>query len=237
MLKIKNLTAQSLIRKPLLKDLNLEIGSNETHVIIGPKFAGKSAVVHAITGHPGIDCTSGGIQYKRKRVLGLDPAERFKLGIFTLYQVPPEYINIDFRKIALSVFKGEPKDFDLSLQVICQLLNLDPSTKEKFSGSGSLNYFEAKMFDVVLMWLAEPDFVIVDELDYGLSQEQTLLAGAVIKTFLESNKKSSLFVTNNIPLIELLNPTQTYVLAGGMITASGPELYKRIVEDGYSEFS
>ena len=62
MIKIKNLTVTSN-DDPLLSNINMTIEAGEIHAITGPKFSGKSALAHVITGHPGITIEKGSIHW------------------------------------------------------------------------------------------------------------------------------------------------------------------------------
>jgi Fe-S cluster assembly ATP-binding protein len=60
----------------------------------------------------------------------------------------------------------------------------------------------------------------------------------LLKTFLQTGEIGSIVITHNKTLLEILNPTHVHVMVGGEIKLSGTtELYTRIIEDGYSEFS
>ena len=88
------------------------------------------------------------------------------------------------------------------------------------------------------MILSEPKLIVLDEIDQGLSEEDTMLVATLLKHFLEDTQKSCLVVTNNQSLLKILNPTHVHVMVGGEIKMSGStELYTRIIEDGYPEFS
>jgi Fe-S cluster assembly ATP-binding protein len=62
--------------------------------------------------------------------------------------------------------------------------------------------------------------------------------GSLLKNFLETTDAGGIVITHNKALLEILNPTHVHVMVGGEIKLSGTtELYTRIIEDGYSEFS
>jgi Fe-S cluster assembly ATP-binding protein len=88
------------------------------------------------------------------------------------------------------------------------------------------------------MLLAEPKLILLDEIDEGLSESDVMLVGSLLKNFLEMGEIGSIIITHNKALLEILNPTHVHVMVGGEIKLSGTaELYTRIIEDGYSEFS
>ena len=83
MLKIKNLTATKN-DEIVLQDINLEVKNNTLHVIIGPKYSGKSGLVHAISGKPELSIKDGIVNFKNKSILDKTQEERSFLGIFSI---------------------------------------------------------------------------------------------------------------------------------------------------------
>ena len=60
MLKIENLCV-SVAGRPILHDVNLEIGTGQVHVLFGPNGTGKSTLIGAIMGFPRFQVTAGKI--------------------------------------------------------------------------------------------------------------------------------------------------------------------------------
>ena len=89
-LEIKDLYAETLEGKKILKGLNLTIKTNEVHTIMGPNGTGKSTLVSIIMGKDKYKVTSGDILVDGKSILDLPVNERAKLGIFLAYQYPSE---------------------------------------------------------------------------------------------------------------------------------------------------
>jgi len=63
MLVIENLHAE-VEGEPILRGLNLEIGSGEIHAIMGPNGSGKSTLSYILSGKEDYDITQGTITYK-----------------------------------------------------------------------------------------------------------------------------------------------------------------------------
>ena len=79
-LEIKGLYVDSADgEKEILKGVNLEVGADETHVLMGPNGTGKSTLGYAITGNPGYEVKSGQIIFdgekkkKKKRYFLIFP--------------------------------------------------------------------------------------------------------------------------------------------------------------------
>ena len=65
LLEIKDLHV-NVEDKEILHGVNLEVGKDEVHVLMGPNGTGKSTLGYAITGHPKYAITSGHRKLKTK---------------------------------------------------------------------------------------------------------------------------------------------------------------------------
>ena len=235
MLKIKNLTAISG-DKELLKDINLKVKAGEIHAVMGPKFSGKTALAHAISGHPGVIVTDGEITYKRKNIITADIEDRYRAGIFTTFQYPPEYEGITNFQLAQAVM---PNDKDLSVKYVMwsEVLNLGLDHGDKLVNGGGMISTEAKRNEMLLLLLSNPDLMILDEIDQELGEDDIVIVGSLIRELVESGKKACIVITHSHLLLQILQPSHVHVMVDGAIKVSGgEELHKRIVEDGYPEF-
>ena len=238
MLKIKNVTVKS-DSQSILKDINLTVQPSEIHAIIGPKHSGKSALAHCVTGHPGMEIVEGSITLNDKNLLELETDQRVKEGIFVSFQVPLEF-NMSSWDMAKLIFPDEDADsLKSKLDEYSGLLGL-PFDHEKIElNGGSISVSQAKRIDFMYMLMTSPKLIILDEIDDELEENEIFVVAAVLKQFLDScEDRSCIVVSSSKTLLDILKPTHVHVVVNGEIKMSGDEeLYKRIVEDGYSEFS
>ena len=92
-LEIKNLHV-SADDKDILRGVDLTIGKNETHVLMGPNGTGKSTLGYAITGNPHYIVTEGDIIFDGENITEMPVNERAKKGIFLSFQNPLEVPGI-----------------------------------------------------------------------------------------------------------------------------------------------
>jgi Fe-S cluster assembly ATP-binding protein len=240
MLKIKNISASSESQL-LLKDIDLTVNAGEIHAIMGPKHSGKSALAHVITGHPSVQVTDGTITLGKKKIQTLDADVIAKLGVFVSFQFPPEFdsmTNWELTKEALEAHESAISDLTLKYNTCCELLDLGSSHGERSANAINMTMSMAKRNELIHMLLTDPKLVILDEIDEGLSLEDTALVGTILRNFLGKKDKGCIVFTHNQTLLKILQPTHVHVMVGGEIKLSGDtELYTRIIEDGYSEFS
>jgi Fe-S cluster assembly ATP-binding protein len=241
MLTIKNVSAV-VDTKDLLKNISLNIKQGEIHAILGPKHSGKSSLAHLIAGHPSIIQTEGSITFKHKNITRLDCEDRSKLGIYTTFQNPPEIYglsNIELVKIMMKLKKDKRSENELEkdYKVLCTMLELPSGHGDAMMDYDFMSPSEFKKNEILQMLMLDPDFVIIDEVDSNLNEEDLQILGAVLNSYIDG-KKSMAVITNNQQFLDMIVPTHVHILVDGEIKEhGGPELYKRIIEDGYSQFS
>ena len=131
--------------KEILHGVDLTVGRDETHVLMGPNGTGKSTLGYAVTGNPVYTVTSGGIVFDGEDITALPVNERAKRGIFLSFQNPLEVPGVTlsaFIRSALEQKTGDRLrlwDFKKRLKETMRLLNMDESYAERdlnVGGSG-----------------------------------------------------------------------------------------------------
>ena len=147
--------------KEILHGVDLTVGKDETHVLMGPNGTGKSTLGYAITGNPEYTVTAGKIVFDGEDITRLPVNERAKKGIFLSFQNPLEVPGVTlsaFIRSALEQKTGKRIrlwDFKKKLAETMQLLAMDASYAERdlnvgFSGG------EKKKAEILQMLMLEP---------------------------------------------------------------------------------
>ena len=74
--------------REILKGVDLTVRSGEVHALMGPNGTGKSTLAYALMGHPNYEITEGEVYFHGQNILGLEPDERSRLGMFLAFQYP-----------------------------------------------------------------------------------------------------------------------------------------------------
>ena len=242
MLKIKNLTVV-IDDDNLLDAINLDVNKGEIHAIMGPKKSGKSSLVHAILGNPNMNFKEGYIKFNKKSILENSIEERNLLGIFTSFQYPPEIdgvSNFEIVKAALKTRKDSRTDnqVEKEYKTSCSKLGLSSDHGIKNINHSLMTDTECKKNEVLQMLMLNPSLVILDEIDEDVDESELESVALNIKEFLADKSKAAIIITHSKALLDILEPTHVHIMVDGEIKEQGSaDLYKRIVEDGYSQFS
>lgn len=240
-LELKDLTVK-IKDKTVLNKLNLEVGTGETHVIMGPNGVGKSTLSKVIMGSPLYEVVSGDILVDGSSILGLSTDERARLGIFLSFQNPIDIegvTNSDFLKMAINSNRDEPiglYDFIKELESNFDDLNFSKemmhrSVNKNFSGG------EKKKNEIIQLKTLKPKLLILDELDSGLDVDSLDLVCKNIVDYKEKTSCSILLITHYNRILEKIKPDFVHILKDGKIVKTGTSvLAKEIEEKGYKVF-
>ncbi len=242
MLKIKNLHA-SVEGTPILKGLNLEIGTGEIHAIMGPNGSGKSTLAAVLTGRDEYEVTDGSVQFMGKDLLDLEPDERAQLGIFLGFQYPveiPGVSNMYFMKASLNAVRKGRGEKELDAMDFLKMVKekvalmemrdefLHRAVNAGFSGG------EKKRNEILQMTMLEPKLAILDEIDSGLDIDALKIVAKGVNAQ-KREDRSVLMVTHYQRLLDYIVPDYIHVMSEGKIVKSGDKsLALELEEKGYS---
>ena len=240
LLEIKGLRV-SAGEKEILRGVDLSIGRDETHVLMGPNGTGKSTLGYAITGNPAYTVTEGSIVFDGEDITSLPVNERAKKGIFLSFQNPLEVPGVTlsaFIRSALEQKSGSRIrlwDFKKKLKETMKLLNMDESYAERdlnvgFSGG------EKKKAEILQMLMLEPKLAILDETDSGLDVDAVRTVSQGVSLYRERNHGSLLIITHSTRSLEALTVDAAHVMENGVIVKNGgASLVNEINEKGFSD--
>lgn len=228
--------------KEILHGVDLTVGKDETHVLMGPNGTGKSTLGYAITGNPEYTVTAGKIVFDGEDITRLPVNERAKKGIFLSFQNPLEVPGVTlsaFIRSALEQKTGKRIrlwDFKKKLAETMQLLAMDASYAERdlnvgFSGG------EKKKAEILQLLLLNPSLAILDETDSGLDVDAVRTVSKGIEEYQKSKDGALLIITHSTRILESLHVDKTHVLVDGHLVAEGDgSLVDEINEHGFEQF-
>lgn len=238
-LEIKDLHV-SIEDKEILKGVNLTVNTGEIHAIMGPNGTGKSTLSSAIMGHPSYEVTQGEVLLDGVNILELEVDERAKAGLFLAMQYPSEITgvtNADFMRSAINAKREEGQEINL-MQFIKKLdkemdfLDIEQDMAQRYLNEG-FSGGEKKRNEILQLMMLEPKFAILDEIDSGLDIDALKVVSKGINQ-MRGEDFGALMITHYQRLLNYITPDKVHVMYGGKVVKSGgPELAKRLEEEGY----
>ena len=241
MLAIENLHA-SVDGAEILKGVDLEVAAGEIHAIMGPNGSGKSTLAQVLAGREEYEVTAGSVSYCGSDLLGMDPEERAREGLFMAFQYPVEIPGVNsayFLRTGLNEIRkhrGEQEidaiDFLSLVREKLELVEMDESflrrsVNEGFSGG------EKKRHEILQLAVLEPKLAVLDETDSGLDIDALRIVAAGVNR-LHAPDKSVVVVTHYQRLLQYIIPDVVHVLIDGRIARSGgKELAIELEKKGY----
>lgn len=243
MLEIRNLhVTVGEAGTQILKGINLKVGRGEVHAIMGPNGSGKSTLARTLAGHPDCNVTQGEILYDGKTLVGMEPDQRAREGVFMAFQYPVEIPGIStayFLRAALNAVRTsqgleelDAVEFLGLLKEKMKIVEMDPGllnrpVNEGFSGG------EKKRNEILQMAVLEPKLAILDETDSGLDIDALkVVAGGVSR--LKTPHRSIILVTHYQRLLNYITPDFVHILLDGRIVKSGKkDLAEELEAKGY----
>ncbi|KAB2648720.1 MAG: Fe-S cluster assembly ATPase SufC [Verrucomicrobiota bacterium] len=225
-LEIKNLHV-SIGDKEIVKGLSLTVKTGEVHAIMGPNGTGKSTLSKAIAGHPDYTITSGDVLIDGKSILGIEPDERARAGLFLAFQYPAEIPGVsiaNFIRAALQAKMGEGEELDATayykkLYQKMDMLQIDRkftsrAVNDGFSGG------EKKRCEILQMAMLEPRFAMMDETDSGLDIDALRIVSDGVNQ-LKGDALGVIMITHYQRLLNYIVPDHVHVMWDGRIVKSG----------------
>lgn len=238
-LKIENLSA-SIEDKEILRNLSLTIPKGEVHAIMGPNGSGKSTLAKVLSGHPDYEVTGGSVSLDDEEILGLEPDEISRLGLFLAFQYPMEVPGVsiaNFIRAARNARladgeKVKAVDFYKELYQKMDDLGMDRkftsrSLNDGFSGG------EKKRCEILQMSMLDPKYCILDETDSGLDIDALRVVSEGVNR-MRNPYRGILVITHYQRLLEYIVPDYVHVMSEGkIIRTAGKELALELEERGY----
>ena len=244
-LEIKNLHVQVETNdgpKPILRGVNLTVGSNEVHAIMGPNGSGKSTLAYSIAGHPAYEVTEGEVLLDGENLLEMSVDERARAGLFLAMQYPVEVPGVsvaNFLRTAKTAMDGQaPKvrQWIGEVNAAMERLRMDPAFAQRDVNAG-FSGGEKKRFEILQMELLRPRFAVLDETDSGLDVDALRIVSEGVNRLHGESEAGFLLITHYTRILRYIKSDYVHVFVNGRVAEQGgPELADRLEEEGYDRF-
>lgn len=219
--------------KSVLRGVDLRIPNGEVHILFGPNGSGKSTLLSAVMGLPGYHISCGAIEFRGKRIDGMEPNEIARLGIGLAFQHPPA-----IRGVALETFihaidhSGAPDSGFKNL-------HLDSHRHRElncgFSGG------ELKRSEILKLYAQSPELILLDEPESGVDLENLAIITRAINQILEKHhplqlrRRGGLIISHAGFILNYVEANLGHVILDGKIACSGNprEMFEEIRREGY----
>ena len=241
MLEIRGLRA-SAGDKEILKGIDLTVQPGEIHAIMGPNGSGKSTLAQVLAGHPAYQVTAGTVGFEGADLLGLEPEERARAGVFLAFQYPVEIAGVTnayFLRAAYNELRKargqeelDPIDFLDLLEEKLKLVDWGPEIMQRAVNSG-FSGGEKKRNEILQMAVLEPRLAVLDETDSGLDIDALRIVADGVNA-LRRPDRATIVVTHYQRLLNYIIPDRVHVLVDGQVVKSGgKELALELEAKGY----
>ncbi|MDL1959092.1 MAG: ABC transporter ATP-binding protein [Deltaproteobacteria bacterium] len=234
MLQIEDLWVEVRGRE-ILKGINLQIGTGETHCLFGKNGSGKTTLLVTLMGFSGYKVKHGRILFKGEDITHLPINERAKLGLGLSFQRPPTLRGVKLKNL-LALFD---KKSDAGVQLAADYNFEDFLGRQVnlgFSGG------EIKKSELLQLLAQGPDLSLLDEPESGVDIENLDVICQMIRKLLQkevrkNRQKSGLIITHTGLILNYVNADRGHVMLNGQIYCHGNprDIFERIRNYGYEE--
>lgn len=218
MLKVENLNVHYGVIHAI-EDVNIEVRDGEIVTLIGANGAGKTTILHTITGLK--KATSGSVVFDGTDLLKEQPSKIIIHGVAHVPEGRHVFVDMTVREnLEMGAYMFGRKDKDKIAARMDNVFEKFPRLKERQNQlAGTFSGGEQQMLAVGRALMADPKIILMDEPSMGLSpllvQEifsiiKEVNAQGITVLLVEQNAKMALKVAN-----------RAYVLETGKIKLSG----------------
>lgn len=210
--------AKSYKRRPVVKDVSIEIASGEVVGLLGPNGAGKTTCFYMIVGL--VDSDAGTVSLAEKNLTSMAMHERAREGIGYLPQEPSIFRKLSVEDNILGILEMR-KDLDKQQQQqkMESLLEEFHITHIRKNLGMSLSGGERRRVEIARALATEPKFILLDEPFAGVDP---ISVNDIKQTILHLQSKGIGVLITDHNVRETLDICEkAYIVNDGYILASG----------------
>jgi branched-chain amino acid transport system ATP-binding protein len=218
MLRIRKLTVR-YGPLPALKEISLEVKEGEVVALIGPNRAGKTTLLHTISGI--VETTEGRILFEGQDITNLSPHKVVSRGIGHVPQgrhIFPTLSVFDNLTMGAYTRRKAMGETQGDLEWVYELFPILKTRKDQ--RAGTLSGGEQQMLAIGRASMGKPKLLMLDEPSMGLAPRYT---DEIFAAFREMNKRGlTLFIVEQEIHQSLAISHRAYLLQHGRLIKGGP---------------
>ena len=218
MLKVENLNVHYGVIHAI-EDVNIEVRDGEIVTLIGANGAGKTTILHTITGLK--KATSGSVVFDGTDLLKEQPSKIITHGVAHVPEGRHVFVDMTVREnLEMGAYMFGRKDKDKIAARMDNVFEKFPRLKERQNQlAGTFSGGEQQMLAVGRALMADPKIILMDEPSMGLSPIFVNEIFDIIREVSESGTTVLLVEQNAKKALSIAD--RAYVLETGSITMDG----------------
>ena len=186
-------------------------------------------------GLPGYGVRQGTIEFRGKRIDGLQANEIAQLGIGLAFQHPPAIRGVSLETFIRTI------DNSGAIDAAFQSLHLDSHRQRElncgFSGG------ELKRSEILKLYAQSPELILLDEPESGVDLENLAIITSAINHILEKHhplrlrRRGGLIISHAGFILNYVEANLGHIILDGKIACSGNprEMFEEIRKEGYEQ--
>ena len=201
-----------------IKGVSFEVNKGEIIALIGANGAGKTTILHTITGL--LSPKRGSIQFEGKELTKIPAHKIVSLGMAHVPEGRRVFAELSvYQNLKLGAYtRSDKKEIDETMETVYQRF---PRLRErKNQMAGTLSGGEQQMLAMGRALMSHPQIILMDEPSMGLSPILVNEIFDIIRSVNEAGTTVLLVEQNAKKALEIAD--RAYVLETGRIVTSGP---------------
>jgi lipopolysaccharide export system ATP-binding protein len=209
--------AKSYKRRPVLRDVSLNVHRGEAVALLGPNGAGKTTCFYIMTGL--VNADAGEIRLDGQDIVGLPMYRRAKLGIGYLPQESSIFRGLNVEDNIRAVLEAQDMEHDEQDALLEELLSEFSISHLRRTPSVALSGGERRRVEIARALASRPHFMLLDEPLAGIDP---IAVGEIrnLIGYLKTKGIGVLITDHNVrDCLEIVD--RAYILHDGMVLMEG----------------
>ncbi len=197
------------------ENINFALEAGEIRCLIGPNGAGKTTFISMISGH--LAPTAGRIWFKGSDISNLSVVRRAKVGIGRKFQTPSVFERLTVLQNLELAALGKPGSAAERAAHSEDVLEITRLRQLQHVVASHLSHGQRQWLEVGMLLTNRAELLLLDEPTAGMTAEETVATGQLIRTLAGSHNLSIVIIEHDINFIRGLRAPVTVLHLGRVL--------------------